>query len=315
MLGIRWEKGKEPRPAAASKKGSAAFTYQGGKIMPSVTTKAIFWGPSWANASFVGDKIGGLDAWYAGWSNDSLYAQTGDEWTDTVNGGHIVGSAANTYQGFVVDLSTPSSNSSKLLAEVCSLAAAGKITLDPSGNGYYPIYTDIKPGGYCAYHSFGTCTVNGTSIPVQFGFFFNTDASAGCSSNDLRTAQTNPPLSFGLASLADSSAHEISEARSDPASPGAWRGPSGAEVGDVCTSAYNVDSSGIPVYVSMPPPKGYRPPPSAAYPSPTNHYLWHLQGEWSNLAYAAGQAGSAYSNGSRILPDNSGVPGCIDGDL
>ena len=53
MLGIHWARGFTPfaRPPARN----VNMTYHGGVIMPSTVSEAIFWGPSWANSSFVGD--------------------------------------------------------------------------------------------------------------------------------------------------------------------------------------------------------------------------------------------------------------------
>src|SRR4051812_6975901 len=39
---------------------------------------SIFWGASWANSSFVVDKIGGPDSWYRG-EGGSSFAKTSDE--------------------------------------------------------------------------------------------------------------------------------------------------------------------------------------------------------------------------------------------
>src|SRR5690242_1804977 len=69
MLGIHWAKGLEPsfRLHEANPNGngkSPLMTYHGGPIMTTATTRAIFWGPSWDNYS--GDKISGMDKWYAG---------------------------------------------------------------------------------------------------------------------------------------------------------------------------------------------------------------------------------------------------------
>jgi hypothetical protein len=50
------------------------MTYHGGVVMPFTVSEAIFWGPSWANSSFTGDKISGLDSWYSGF-NGSNYAK------------------------------------------------------------------------------------------------------------------------------------------------------------------------------------------------------------------------------------------------
>jgi len=144
---------------------------------------------------------------------------------------------------------------------------------DPSGNGYYAVYSDVKRGNaqYCAWHSAGTC--GGT--PVQFAFFFNLDGDPGCDPQD-----TSGLHSQGLAALANVSAHELSEARSDPASPGAWYDGSGAENGDKCAWTF-----GAPL-VTL-----------------TGGTKWKLQGEWSNAAY---NAGTGY-------PNSSGQKGCLSG--
>jgi hypothetical protein len=246
------------------------MTYHGGKIMPTAASKAIFWGPKWANSTFVGDKITGLDAWYTA-HNGSNYSKTSVEYTGT-NG--QVG-AITTYQGHTIDTSTATggSSTSAILAEVCKQITAGNITVDPNGNGYYPVYSDVARGnaGYCAWHSAGTC---GGKL-VQFAFFFNLDGDAGCDPVDKQTGHSQ-----GLAALANVSAHELSEARSDPASPGAWYDSNGSENADKCAWTFNV--------------------PSVTFPDGSK---WKLQGEWSNAAYTAGTG----------YPNSSGQKGCLDG--
>jgi hypothetical protein len=244
---------------------SANMTYHGGKIMTYAVSKAIFWGPSWA--TYTGDKITGLDSWYSGF-NASNYSKTGGEYTGT-NG--TTNSGSSFHQGHVVDTSKAAggANTSAILAEVCKAIP----TPDPSGNGYYPVYTDVKRGtaGYCAWHSAGSCG----GVPVQFAFFFNLDGDAGCDPSDATTGHSQ-----GLAALANVTAHELLEAMTDPASPGAWYDSSGAENGDKCAWTFNVSSVNFP-----------------------NGTKWKLQGEWSNAAYTAG---TGYPNGS-------GQKGCLDG--
>ena len=258
LLGIHWSRNFGPARAS-----SGNMTYHGGKIMPTAVMTAIFWGTSWG--SYSGDKITGIDDWYTGHS-DSNYAKTVDEYTGT-NG--QVG-PNTTYQGHVIDTSVAAggSSTSTILAEVCKV-----VTADPSGNGYYAVYSDKKRGtaGYCAWHSAGTC--GGTA--VQFAFFFNLDGDAGCDPGD-----TSGLHSQGLAALANVTAHELAEARSDPASPGAWYDASGAENGDKCAWTF-----GAPLVTF------------------TNGSQWKLQGEWSNAAYTAG---TGYAN-------NSGQKGCLSG--
>jgi hypothetical protein len=272
VLGITWARGFEPAPppvvggVGAARTRSPLMLFHGGKIMPTVNAEAIFWGPSWTNSAFVGDKITGLDSWYTGFSL-SNYAKTSDEYTGT-NG--TVGASLN-YLSHAIDTSKATGGNSTLaiLTEVCK-----EITVpDATGNGYYPVYTDVKRGtaGFCAWHSAGTCH----NVPVQFAFFFNLDGDPGCDPQDKTTGHSQ-----GLAALANVSGHELSEARTDPATPGAWYDSSGAENGDKCAWTFNV--------------------PSVTF---LNATTWKIQGEWSNNAY---NTGTGY-------PNSSGQRGCLDG--
>src|SRR2546430_1164782 len=51
------------------------MTWHGGDVLVASTTYAIYWGPSWNNATFASDKITGLTAFLQGWSG-SDYAGT-----------------------------------------------------------------------------------------------------------------------------------------------------------------------------------------------------------------------------------------------
>lgn len=270
MLGIHWSRELTGSRAARASK-SPLMTYHGGKILASTTVKAIFWGPSWASSP--GDKLAGIDSFYQGWGG-SNYAKTNTEYTGT-NG--KVGTAS-TYQGHVIDVSTAASgaSTSAILAQVCKQISAGNIVVDQSGNGYYPVYTDVPRGnaGYCAYHSAGTCG----GKPVQFAFFWKLDGDAGCDPAD--TTARAPKPSQGLAALANVSAHELSEAVTDPANPGAWYDASGSENGDKCAWTFGG--------------------PLATF---SNGSKWKVQGEWSNAAY---NAGTGY-------PNASGQKGCLGG--
>ena len=269
MLGVRWARGFEPNgrvqedAKAARPKRSPDMTYHGGKVMPTAITQSIFWGTSWG--SYTGDKITGMDSWYIGFSN-SHYAETSDEYTGT-NG--QVG-AATTHEGHIIDVSaaTGGGSTSAILAEVCKV-----VSPSTSGNGYYAVYVDKPRGnaGYCAWHSAGSCGGH----PVQFAFFFNLDGDAGCDPQD-----TSGQHSQGLAAIANVSGHELSEARTDPASPGAWYDSSGQENGDKCAWTF-----GAPLVTF------------------SNGTEWKIQGEWSNAAY---NAGTGYAN-------SSGQKGCLSG--
>ncbi len=254
-----------PRAAVKGARRTANMTYHRGVIMPTANAKAIFWGTSWA--SDTSDKRTGIDSWYSGFGG-SNYAATPSEYTDS-SGAHVGTSV--TYQGHVIDTSPASGggNTKAILA-----AVARNITSpDPSGNGYYPVYTDLPRGsaGYCAWHSAGT--VNG--IRVQFAFFWKLDGDSGCDPQD-----TSGLHSQGLSAIANVSGHELSEAMSDPASPGAWYDSSGAENGDKCNFTF-----GAPLVTF------------------SNGSQWKIQGEWSNAAYTAGTG----------YPNSSGQKGCLSG--
>jgi len=263
MLGAHWARGVPPM-ARGLRVSNPNMTYHGGPIMTSTISEAIYWGPKWANSSFVGDKITGLDSWYTGFSN-SNYAKTSDEYTGS-NG--QVGPSVS-HRGHVLDTTTAAngSSTSAIVAEVC------KEITNPVSNGYYPVYVDGKRGnaGYCAYHTYGTCG----GVRVQVAFFFNLDGDAGCDPQD-----TSGLHSQGLAALSNVSGHELSEARTDPASPGAWYDRRGQENGDKCAWTFNV--------------------PLVTFSNGTE---WKIQGEWSNNAY---NTGTGY-------PNSSGQRGCLDG--
>jgi hypothetical protein len=263
MLGIHWAKDFQPANRKSARPNRVLMTYHGGKIMTTAVTQAIFWGTSWG--SYSGDKISGMDLWYTGF-NGSNYAKTSDEYTGS-NG--QVGPTTS-HLGHVIDTTAASGggSTSAILAEVCKT-----VTPDSSGNGYYAVYTDLPRGnaGYCAWHSAGSC--GGT--PVQFAFFWKLDGDAGCDPQSTVAGESQ-----GLAALANVSGHELSEARTDPASPGAWYDASGAENGDKC--AWTFQSSSVTF---------------------SNGTKWKIQGEWSNAAY---NAGTGY-------PNSSGQKGCLQG--
>jgi hypothetical protein len=271
MLGIQWARGVVPGVQGRAASGPATspnMVFHGGVIMPTAVTKVIFWGRSWP--SYTGDKITGMDQWYTGFSK-SNYAKASDEYIGS-NG--QVGSAT-THQGHIIDRTRAKggNNTSTILAEVCKQVTNGHIVPDSAGNGYYPVYTDVKRGNasYCAWHSSGSCA----GQRLQFAFFFDMDGDAGCDPTD-----TSGLHSQGLAAIANVSGHELSEARTDPAVPGAWYDPSGEENGDKCAWTY-----GGPLVTF------------------SNGTQWKIQGEWSNAAY----------NSSTGYPNALGQLGCLGG--
>lgn len=244
------------------------MTNHGGVVMPTAATQPIFWGTSWAGDTT--DKIPGIDSWYGGYSG-SGYANTTTEYSGT--NGRVT--ANTTASAHLLDTTTASggANSSVILQEVANALAANRVTPPADGSGYYPVYTDIPRGsaGYCAYHSSGTI---GTTR-VQFAYFWKLDGDSGCDPKDTTTGHSQ-----GLGALANVSGHELAEAMTDPATPGAWYDGSGNENGDKCAWTFGASSVHFP-----------------------NGTTWKIQGEWSNKAY---DARTGY-------PNSSGQNGCLGG--
>lgn len=260
MLGIHWAKDFNPSRGGGGKK-NANMTFHNGEIMPDASVHAIFWGTTWP--SNTSDKVSGLDTYYQGFGG-SGYAHASDEYTGT--NGQVTSTVS--YTGHTVDGTTASggNSTSAILAEVCKVAGTGAVH-----DGFYPVYVDLPRGnaGYCGYHSAGTC--NG--VIVQFAFFWNLDGDPGCDPQD-----TSGLHSQGLSAVANTSSHELSEARTDPNS-GGWYDSRGQENGDKCNFTFA--------------------DPLVTF---SNGSQWKAQAEWSNAAFTAGTG----------FPNSRGQHGCID---
>jgi len=259
MMGAHWARGVNAAGGHGGS-GSPQMTFHGGSVMHTSTTLPIFWGTSWGNSSFVGDKISGLQSFYQG-EGGSGYAGSADEYTDA--GGAVT--SGSVYAGSFIDTSAATANgqrTSPVLSEVCKVLSANGQA--PVTNGYYPVYTDQPRGhaGFCAWHSWGSCG----GVPIQFAFFFSLDGDPGCDPQD-----TSGAHSQGLAALANVSGHELSEARTDPRGDG-WFDSAGAENGDKCAWTF-----GTPLLTF------------------SNGSQWKIQGNWSNNAYTAS---TGYANNS-----------------
>jgi hypothetical protein len=239
---------RNAKPAARSH--YFALLWHNGPVMHATTVVPVYWGSSWANSSFVGDKVSGLDTFYSG-VGGTAYARTNGEYTDSsgsVNTGSI-GKSANKIDTSATPSGAPSTT--QVLQEVARATNGA-----PVANAYYPVYSDQRRGnaGYCAWHSSGT--ING--IRVQFGFFFNLDGDSGCdpqSPSGLNHSQ-------GLAALANVSGHELSEMLTDP-QLNAWYDQKGEENSDKCAWTFNGTVA-------------------------IGGQSWKIQGNWSNAAASAG---------------------------
>jgi hypothetical protein len=273
MRGVHLTRDEAEAQAKASgvRTSSPLLIYHSGPILKTTSAGAIFWGPNWTNSTFVSDKITGIDSWYQGVVS-SAYARTSDEYTDRT--GQVT--AGISYLGHAIDTSTAANGSktSAILAEACKVLANSG--LPAVNNGFYAVYVDVPRGHarYCAYHSAGSCSMKGSAVPVEFGFFFNLDGDPGCD-----PADTSGLRSQGLAALANVTGHELSEARTDP-DLNAWYDSSGNENADKCAWSF-----------------------SGSLLTFSNNTMWKIQGNWSNSAF---NGGFGYLN-------LSGQPGCLDG--
>jgi len=255
----RTQSGLVSAAAVAPAAALPLMTYWGGAVM---TTGAditpIYWGKSWGTATFAGDKMTGLTTFYGG-VGGSKYLNTNTEYTQTV--GTKLTPVLNkvTARTAIVDTlsdPTPVPNPTLVLAEVAATLKKAKVT--PVSNGYYPVYGALarNPAAStsCGWHSHGLI---GT-VRVKFAFFFNLDGDAGCDPKS-----TIAGTSQGLAALANISAHELSEALTDP-ELNAWYDTAGNENSDKCAWSFS------------------------ATPATIGGRTWKLQGNWSNAAYTAG---------------------------
>ncbi len=267
MLGPHFIRGHQAGAGAAG--AAPLLTYHNGNIMATSVTQSIFWGVSWANPNFVGDKITGLDTWYNG-EGGSDFAKTSDEYADST--AQQVTSSSQ-HLASMVDTSAAPKNAprtSAILQEVC------KVITNPVSNGYYAVYVDTPRGhaNYCAWHSWGTCG----NVPVQFAFFFNLDGDPGCDPQD-----SSGLHSQGLAALANVSGHELSEARTDPRGTG-WFDSAGSENADKCAWTFGTSLLAF-----------------------SNGSEWKIQGNWSNYAYT-NNLGYANSSGQKGCIDGGMYP-------
>jgi len=248
-------------------------TFHGGNILNHVSARVVFAGIGWTTPGFINDKIVGIDTFFAGYSG-SHYAGASDEY---IGANGEVGSTL-TYQGHSIAASESSVDGTKVITvtnAVCAEATGGKFLLDTSGNETVVVYTQMqrpKTVNYCGYHGQARC---GGHV-VNYAFVWDLDQDAACDAGDLPWVNNH---SDGLSNIANITAHELAEIRTDPAG-NAWHDASQAEVADKCAFVFGHDR------VSF-----------------ANGSTWRLQTLWSNKANNAGNG--FYSGG--------GIPACVDG--
>jgi hypothetical protein len=257
---------------------SLDLSFQGGPILISPSVYMIFWGTSWTNSTFVGDKITGLTSFYQGLSG-SGYATIPVEYPGpgfpptyitprpSLGGSDIDNSAAPG--------STPTN--AQILAEIAKvLQQHGD---GPTAFGVYAVYATTPPGsGFCAFH--GSGAISGTT--VQFLWIPDLDNVAVCNPGDISGLHSE-----GLAAIANVSAHELTEATTDPHANAWYSTSDGYEIGDRCAWVF-----------------------TAALTTLSNGARFKLQDEWSNAANDGGYGAAGDASGQ--LNGSQGA-GCLSG--
>jgi hypothetical protein len=219
----------------------------GGPVLPSAKLFAIWWGPA---SGFPSDAQSGMTTFLQGFGASS-YVQIAAQ--------YMRGASLNvTYGGAYHDTSTPPAKLSpnQVAAEIQTVLNGAT----PDANGIYVLFTSTFPhGNFCAWHT--GATVSGVSIAEAYVPNATADL-AGCGVPS-PTAQFTP----GTQGIADSAAHEIMEAITDPHPTGtglAWIDNGGQEIADKCETQYG----------TLPHIGGV---------------AWNIQEEWSNAALGCAQ--------------------------
>lgn len=255
-----------------------ALTFHNGSILPFTNTYAIFWGTPWGtDTAFTTDKITGLTSFLQGFGG-SNYARLVTEYygfepcVSCVLESHVI--PVSTYRGsFIDNRPAPQGEptAETVNGEVCTVLNQNGVS--PIALAFYAVYATTLSDSLCGWHSYGNCG----GIPIEFGFFFDLDST--CSTGD-HSGLHSP----GLAALANTTAHELSEAITDPTVGGGWyAGDIGGENGDKCNFVFD---------------------PAVPLVTLSNGARFKLQGEWSNKAFGGGYG--------RKNADNEA--GCLNGE-
>ena len=237
----------------------------GGDVLHASKTMAIFWGPSWATDT--SDKINGIDQFFNAFGG-SRFAGTSNEYYDA--SGHVT--SESHHFGHVIDISAPPEgalSNGAAVAEVCKMT-----NNQPDPSAVYFIYTSTGAGkvDYCAWHTWGTCP---NLAPVLVAYEPNPDSTSNCNQGD-----TSSGHSSGLASLVQTSAHELIETTTDPR-VASWGDFKGDENADKCMWHF--------------------PPIDNGLSTLADGSKWKLSMTWSNEAFKAGTG----------EPNDKGFRGCI----
>jgi hypothetical protein len=231
--GMHWMRGTTVAPSAsATMAGPANIPYNGGAVLPSTTTYAIWWGK---RSDFPSDAVDGIDD-FLGDLDGSNYLHIADQ--------YLFGQTAHTrFGGNFFDVSTAPPTQDPptvdLVAEIYKVLVSNGQRPDPTA--VYMLYTSNFPieNYYCAFHDYDPAP-DGTIIHLAY--------LPTPTINLLANDQTGCPIDFdplikpnqysdSTRGLANSTAHEFMETITDP-NVDAWVDPNFNEIGDLCNYVF-----------------------------------------------------------------------------
>jgi hypothetical protein len=219
--GIHYMRGVWPAATIPATTTPPAIPYNGGTILPTDKTYAIWWGnPS----DFPSDAQDGIEDLFQGFQG-SAYLGIANQ--------YMLGKTAQSHFGrSLFDYSAPPTqdpSNTVLVSEVCTVLSNNGIK--PSPTAVYNIYTSNFPNEsyYCAFHDFGACA-DGTII--HYTYVPNSSGIPGCYVAPPDLSCNN--RSVGTQAMANSTAHELMESITDPEGTSWVNYATGNEIGDSC---------------------------------------------------------------------------------
>jgi hypothetical protein len=244
--------------------GGSQIVYHGGPVLLTTKVAAVYWasdpiyrygptpgtsGAGSSDGSLVGkflNRLGGSPYFNI---NTTYYNGSGTHISNVVNYTQYWANNTNAPSG------TQSVSDNQMLSMLQSGFTSGALTYDAST--VYAIFTSgqVNLGGgfgtsYCAYHSYGSVTVNGTPRTVLYAAMpYNYAYPSACTSgfapaNGTTDSASDPGADYEVNTLA----HEIEESTTDP-NLNAWFDRRGFENADKCAwtwgTTFTTSSGGV----------------------------------------------------------------------
>jgi hypothetical protein len=233
--------------------------YHGGPVLEAATNvAAVYWagstiyhnGPT-AGTTGTGSQDNSLVGFFLSHLTGSSYFNINSTYTD--GSGNHVANVVNYTQYWANNTNAPSGTTSvsdaQMIAMLQSGFDSGKLTYDR--NTLYSIFTEgkVNLGGgfgtqYCAYHTHGTVTINGSPATVLYAAMPYDQAYPGVCTN----GTTSPNGDAGADSEVNTLAHEVEETTTDEMA-NAWYDTRGYENADKCAwtwgTTYTTSNGGL----------------------------------------------------------------------